>query len=927
MYAEGSLTHTHGSTMDRECVSLLPGVCEVLADSGSSLPDDTSLEKLLDWFTGLTKAGGSLLEECPCLLEFISAVVHNTASDPGVLSFALKLAGLMASTENGFKMLQEGDVLDLVFNLKRWQEARLWEDPCLRIGWIQGLKNSLQHPKALSFFVKSDFIEPLLQLQTDTSLFVASAANQMLAHILLFFQPVSSAGSNGVDKKEEDDGRAQTSIRDLKHPAVTMDTAAEYSPVVTAISEYLKESLVPKESAQLHQSLQVLKLLALLLAQAGPPLRDKLLQAVADSLEELVTAGCSQLTLPLMDVILAAHSSGTVNASPTQPVTPCYHSMLNINKPPDLIPAAAACLRRGHRDTVHTPRVVKILLLPLDIITGQPLLGADTTADEHRFSVSELLKSKTSCISVICVCLTNTPQITLTPPEDLPCPPAAIVTAVLSLLRICSGVSSSSSSSSTGCSEVCRNVIGSGKVQKCALEALAALSSSSGAKEEISEVFTVLIQYLDTPDSDPTVLHKSYQALLKWMSVCTDLSLITDPLRQDLVEVVKKRVCDMRWEVRDSTVEFLGHLAGVGKSAEDTCDASEALLDGCCIAPLLKEALQDTESYVRASAISALAKTLAHSWQQGAALSQEETEIVSRLLEILSKDTEGFSRRAVVQYFIAWFSSRHSQSSPSTSLLAQSVRSVLSHGSADLDWEVKVYTLELAELLLDEAFSGQRGYRRGSDTRTAVSHPYGVVSDQPYTLHTHSGSHTEGAASDLARALSDLVEQRVISALLSGLVDCDRPVGLKACRLLITLRETVCPLSLGALDAAAATVAKVSCELPGWGWGMEIRKILGMKKSDGTRGADIAVKRSLNGAEEVDREDCGVLEEGGDGAIVGVCEALTSLGLDERLDVLTQSSDHIHNSPLSLLQDILTASAAHTQPHTQPGQEVIVDCY
>ncbi|XP_051242640.1 BRCA1-associated ATM activator 1 [Dicentrarchus labrax] len=930
MYPEGPLTHTHVSTMDRECVSLLPGVCEVLADSGSSLPDDTSLEKLLDWFTGLTKAGGSLLEACPCLLEFISAVVHNTASDPGVLSFTLKLTGFMASTENGFKMLQECDVLDLVFNLKRWQEARLWEDPCLRIGWIQGLKNLLQHPKALSFFVKSDFIEPLLQLQTDTSLFVASAANQMLAHILLFFQPVLSAGCNGVDEKEEEDGRTQTSTRDLEHPAVTMDTAAEYSPVVSAISEYLKESLVPKESTQLHQSLQILKLLTLLLAQAGPPLRDKLLQAVSDSLEELVTAGCSQLTLPLMDVILAAHSSGTDGRVPHQRVTRLLSSMLNINRPSDLIPAAAACLRRGHHDTVHTARVVKILLLPLDIITGQPLLGADTTAGEHRFSVSELLKRKTSCISVICVCLTNTPQITLTPPEDLPCPPAAIVTAVLSLLRICSGVSSSSSSSSsssTGCSGVCRNVIGSGKVQKCALEALAALSSSSGAKEKISEVFTVLIQYLVNPDSDPTVLHKSYQALVKWMSVCTDLSLITDPLRQDLVTVVKKRVCDMRWEVRDSTVEFLGHLAGVRKSAEDTCDASEALLGGCCTAPLLKEALQDTESYVRASAISALAKTLAHSWQQGAALSQEETEIVSRLLEILSQDTEGFSRRAVVQYFIAWFSSRHSQSSSSTSLLTQSVRSVLSHGSADLDWEVKVYTLELAELLLDEAFSGQRGYRRGSDTHTAVSHPYGVVSDQPYTLHTHSSSHTEGAASDLARALSDLVEQGVISALLSGLVDCDRPVGLKACRLLITLRETVCPLSLGALDAAAATVAKVSCELPGWGWGMEIRKILGMKKSDGTRGAEIAVKRSLNGAEEVDCKDCGVPEEGGDGVIVGVCEVLTSLGLDERLDVLTQSSDHIHNSPLSLLQDILTASAARTQPHTQPGQEVIVDCY
>uniref|UniRef100_A0A665UJB1 Uncharacterized protein n=1 Tax=Echeneis naucrates TaxID=173247 RepID=A0A665UJB1_ECHNA len=156
-----------------------------------------------------------------------------------------------------------------------------------------------------------------------------------------------------------------------------------------------------------------------------------------------------------------------------------------------------------------------------------------------------------------------------------------------------------------------------------------------------------------------------------------------------------------------------------------------------------------------------------------------------------------------VQYFIAWFSSRSSSTT------------VLSLGSADLDWEVKVHTLELAE------------------KRTEV--------------------------------------------LLSGLVDCDRPVSLKACQLLIKFRETVCPVSI---EAPEETVAEVSCELPGWGWGQDI-----------------------------------------------MCEVLRSLGLDAKLDILIQSSDHVHNSPLSLLQDILTAGAAHSHPDTQPGQEVIVDCY
>ncbi|XP_033940824.1 BRCA1-associated ATM activator 1 isoform X2 [Pseudochaenichthys georgianus] len=876
--------------MDRECALLLPGVCAVLAGSGSSLPDDTSLEKLLDWFTGITEAGGSLLEACPCLLKLISTVVHNSASDPGVLSFALRLTGLLAATEESFKTIQEHSVLNEVFNLQHWQEAGLWEDPCLRIGWIQGLRSMLQHPKALSFFVQSEFIDPLLQLQTDTSLFIAAAANQMLAHILLFFQPVPPAGCKGVDKKEKGDGMTPSS--------------ADYTAVVKSISGYLQESLVPKESKNVRQSLQTLKLLALLLAQAGPPLRDKLLQTVGDSLEELVTAGSSELTLPLMDVILSACSSSGTD----ERITRLLSSMLNINKPADLIHAAAAFLRRGHHDTVHTARAVRILLLPLDIMTGQTLLGTIST-DEHQFSVVEQLKSKSSCISMICVCLSNTPQITLTPPDVLPCLPVSIVTAVLSLLKICSG---NSPSSSTGCSEVSRNVIGSGKVQKCALEALTTLTSSPGAKERISEVFTVLIQYLENPDSDPTVLHKSYQALLKWTSVCTDFSFITDQLRHDLVEVVKKRVCDMRWEVKDSTVEFLGHLAGVCdsiKAAAEERDASEALLGGCSTTPLLREALQDSESYVRASAISALAKTLTHRWQQGATLTEEEPEIVSRLLEILSQDSEGFPRRAVVQYFISWYSSHSppSSSSSSSSLLMQSVRSVLSQGRADLDWEVKVHTLVLAELLLDEAFSGHPGYKKGSDSHHASPHAYGVVSEQAYTLHTHTATHTEGAESDLAV----VVEQGVVSVLLSGLVDCDRPVALKACRLLITLRETVCPLSLGALDASAA-MATVSCELPGCGWGREIIKILKMKKSDQAKEEDIADQRGLNGA-----------EEGGDSVCVSVCEVLRSLGLDERMEVLTQSSDHIHNSPLSLLQDILTASATHTKP----GEEVIVDCY
>lgn len=127
----------------------------------------------------------------------------------------------------------------------------------------------------------------------------------------------------------------------------------------------------------------------------------------------------------------------------------------------------------------------------------------------------EQLKSKTSCISVICVCLINTPQFTLMvrlraqhfihspvkkniwhsttvsllshqPSDVLPCSPDDIVTAVLSVLKLCSGMSTSA-----GAGELCRNIMHCGRVQKCALEALTALSSSPGKRVGQQKVTSV----------------------------------------------------------------------------------------------------------------------------------------------------------------------------------------------------------------------------------------------------------------------------------------------------------------------------------------------------------------------------------------------------------------------------------------------------
>nr|XP_029509164.1 BRCA1-associated ATM activator 1-like [Oncorhynchus nerka] len=106
---------------------------------------------------------------------------------------------------------------------------------------------------------------------------------------------------------------------------------------------------------------------------------------------------------------------------------------------------------------------------------------------------------------------------------------AAVILAVVSLLRICNGHSPSpESKAAIGCSKASTNLIGCSKVQRCCLDSLASLSTCPGAVERVAEVFHVLVQNLQNPESDPTVLQKNYQAMLRWLRVSPEPNSLAD---------------------------------------------------------------------------------------------------------------------------------------------------------------------------------------------------------------------------------------------------------------------------------------------------------------------------------------------------------------------------------------------------------------
>ncbi|KAK2117031.1 BRCA1-associated ATM activator 1 [Saguinus oedipus] len=195
--------------MDLECSRLLPALCAVLVDPRQPVADDTCLEKLLDWFKTVTEGGEEvshyidsavlghlpllpksfassllLLQEHPCLVDLLSHVLKLQDLSPGVLSFSLRLAGIFAAQENCFQYLQQGELLPELFGETGPLGQAAWAVPTVRSGWIQGLRSLAQHPSALHFLANHGVVDTVFSLQGDSSLFVASAASQLLVHVL-----------------------------------------------------------------------------------------------------------------------------------------------------------------------------------------------------------------------------------------------------------------------------------------------------------------------------------------------------------------------------------------------------------------------------------------------------------------------------------------------------------------------------------------------------------------------------------------------------------------------------------------------------------------------------------------------------------------------------------------------------------------------
>ncbi|KAJ6655923.1 hypothetical protein lerEdw1_004508 [Lerista edwardsae] len=808
--------------MDRKCSQLLPSVCAILAEPTHPLPDDTCLEKLLDWFRTLTETGSSLLllEENPCLIELIVAVLRQEEPSPSILSFVLRLTGILAASESSFQHLQQGEVVLRAFGESGPLGHALWEDTSVRSGWVQGAHSMLRHRSALRLLCDTGALEAIFALQGDRSLFVASGANRLLAHMLIL--SVQS---------------------ELSAPLTPKD--CDWPACARRIIAHVEKALSSHSAFHVKHSLQVL---TTLFEQSHDAWTEVLWMRVAETIETLLREGAAQSGHALVDLFLSMARSPAFS-HPECSFWKVATVALTCFGPAQVGPLALGLLKLEACPQATKTQSLQILLRPMDCLFRAAsqstefsgLLDGPSPVDS---SVESLLSSRASCISLLCQTLTHLEEIQRLACLSTELPREPLLCSVVTVLQFCVGLAIPVSSLGVAVGKI---LIGCFRVQRAALGLLSILSrwATSGHDAVTEQISRILLVYLKSPDTSPTVLKKAFQAVLRWFLSVSDPSGSAEPFewhRQFLGEVlpvVQKRLCSASWEVRDSALEFLTLMA---KHLGGQAWFWQALSSSKTLA-LVEGLLDDPESYVRASAVKASGQ---FSLRAGAGArtagrdhngSEKEAGVAARLLEVLSADSEGFPRRAVVGVFTDWLQEGH------PAVLAGRepfVASVIQAVSGDLDWEVKVSGLELAEVFAAQTL-GQP---------SPASQPAGLPSP-----------------------LQTCCRVKLFDFLLGALGDCDRPVALKACKVLMAVKAKICT------DSSPREGPRVGPEETG-------------------RGVAAGLATLPEGASPgpLPREPKHVLL---------LLESLDLEGLQRSLD---RSSDFLESSPESLLQDILTAA-------------------
>ncbi|XP_078347834.1 integrator complex assembly factor BRAT1-like [Oculina patagonica] len=939
---------------------ILPSLFNLLVENADGIIDDTSLQRILEWLKNVCKNEQELQKLLQCgTVEFMSK--DHVFSNPESSTFFLRLFGcLVARAEifNSFKSDGDGDFVARFLDKPR-NNPILWNEGIVRNGYFQALISLTEHKDGVLWLRSTDHIECALDCISDRSMYVANSARSLITKFLIketewMVNQTPKTEHNLIDNDKV--AIIVGSLRSMLNPEASTPTTSMLA-VIEVTRMLLCESSVSGQ--KILQDTKLFPECLNLMKVGDSTVCQKLVDVICK------TAKKSRGSLEWRKLTAAENIPQTTASEVLLGSCMDLFKKGLISTGLELVSGLGSCQETSRDFPLHWLDVLfDITELTLDVILNQSCdnneesqndchvnghRDLDTRLDKGLLShgeqrktfskqnlqciLSPWIKESHSLTQVICQAIAAAQQLTQQASSQHH-------SHVLYWLKLCVDLL-----------QYCINPIkqstvklhGNQKVLKACLEFIASFAEVRGSKDifEDTEYSTVnqlfddlvgtLLQLIESSESTATVISTSLKTLGKVLDAarpafltelfnseikttderckkraklensppCEDVqqsSTLKVENREKLAFMLYRRLRDSRWEVRDSTLEFVASLLQLPNQ-----DSVQEFLCFHNIPVLVWKAVDDSESYVRASAIHLIGSLACQSqlWTsllQKAQISEEN--ILGKLSSVLVEDDEAFPRRRAMECLTMWITNRHpmtarifpsnkavddqsqterfptsdevqdlgvgSQSEATKTPSGFEIARSVCHACRDFDWEVKLRGLEFWEAVIDN-FTGFKRNKLSAGTSKVKS---GTLSGEE--LASDAKNDKAFQAGGIALCFEVLFDMGALDVLSKALNDCDHMVCEKALKILASLQHVAYPEN--STQEQCVKTSRDFQETLGKGFGLE-------KFKEVLQGADLP-------------------------ALVQSCVA---------------ADNALRTDPVSLIEDILLAAEQH--------DENLLDCY
>lgn len=742
----------------------------------SPIVDDTCLQKLLDMLS-IFVLNSESVESCG-VVEFLKSIKDNSSAGNATLIFGTQVAGCLAQNEEIFVQFEN---LFLEFYASIFESPFWQESVSLKTATFHSLKQTIQHSPGFLGIIRHfpDISkETFNAIQEDSSIFLTKKASNLIASLIVQCTCVQTQPDN------------RQFVLDVQHMLLNkcwdyicapapIGLFTNHNPVLESVFLLLCEAennckVVLSWLAKQENVLQVLFLI-------------------------IINATSSELWFQAIDIYLDLLYQECVVVDQEDKMVDVLNKLKEKNEQIKLQTFILKFLKRYSNEELGE-NLIQLFCQPLsDIskyITGKSHdLPHNPKTKEYQFSSMECKKMVSHTIDcwieIIATDIMKKDSISTASRStsslllDIICILAAKDKLQMSRHFLLLNALATSNRllvkilqyfcKLTDCSqEECQLKLDC--VVKLLHSSLLIIEDIDQTSSVVSHAFQCIFDYLPvllshlpeenfvvTPNCNKDDSNCDVYPQINWSD---NSDVLADNVPVMTASVVTCCLCHPKWEIRDTTVEFLEKIFA-------SCAVSPRLLlwvKKHRLHNLVYSSFSDGESYVRATTITAMTSCLQTNdlWSDFLSASKKSLDdILHDFIQVLRTDTEAFPRRAAAKFLLETHK-KNLLTSSQKSLIYKTIIDVL---DSDLDWEVKIAALSFWENVISTEFDSQ-----------TVCPAYAI--DLPVFSRNRCQACKVCSLLKKFRALSKL---GCIDSLLTAFNDCDHSVCEKAAQVLSKL--------------------------------------------------------------------------------------------------------------------------------------------